>query len=115
MTLDTPVNIHLTGCKNSCAQHYIGDLGLIGVRVPINEDGDTEDGYNVFVGGGFSETAAIGRELFSNVKATEAPQVIERVLKGYLANRSGPEQTFHAFAASHEIDAIKSFADKVDA
>ena len=115
VSLDTPVNIHLTGCKNSCAQHYIGDLGLIGVRVPINEDGDTVDGYNVFIGGGFSETASIGRELYSNVKATEAPLVVERVLKGYLANRTGPAQTFHAFAASHEIDAIKSFADKVEA
>ena len=33
VTLDTPVNIHLTGCHHSCAQHYIGDIGLIGARV----------------------------------------------------------------------------------
>ncbi|MBV5271752.1 MAG: NirA family protein, partial [Afipia sp.] len=39
--LETPVNIHLTGCHHSCAQHYIGDIGLIGARVPINDDGDT--------------------------------------------------------------------------
>src|SRR4030095_3445606 len=26
--LDQPINIHVTGCPNSCAQHYIGDIGL---------------------------------------------------------------------------------------
>jgi recombination protein RecR len=36
---DQPINIHLTGCHHSCAQHYVGDLGLIGVRV---EDGESE-------------------------------------------------------------------------
>jgi ferredoxin-nitrite reductase len=45
VTLDTPVNIHLTGCHHSCAQHYIGDIGLIAARVAINEEGDTVDGY----------------------------------------------------------------------
>ena len=30
--LDGPLNIHLTGCPNSCAQHYIGDIGLVGVK-----------------------------------------------------------------------------------
>ena len=28
-----PVNIHLTGCPNSCAQHYMGDIGLLGTKV----------------------------------------------------------------------------------
>ncbi len=51
--LETPVNIHLTGCHHTCAQHYIGDIGLIGARVPINDEGDTVDGYHVLVGGGY--------------------------------------------------------------
>ena len=38
--LDTPVNIHLTGCHHSCAQHYIGDIGLIACKVPISEEDD---------------------------------------------------------------------------
>ncbi len=33
LALDVPVNIHLTGCHHSCAQHYIGDIGLIGAKV----------------------------------------------------------------------------------
>jgi ferredoxin-nitrite reductase len=31
--LDQPINIHVTGCTNSCAQHYVGDIGLQGVKV----------------------------------------------------------------------------------
>ncbi len=31
--LDQPINLHVTGCHHSCAQHYIGDLGLMGVKV----------------------------------------------------------------------------------
>ncbi len=30
--LDQPVNIHLTGCPNSCAQHYMGDIGCLGTK-----------------------------------------------------------------------------------
>jgi ferredoxin-nitrite reductase len=31
--LDQPVNLQVTGCSHSCAQHYIGDIGLMGVKV----------------------------------------------------------------------------------
>src|ERR1700682_1320136 len=40
LTLDGPVNIHLTGCHHSCAQHYIGDIGLIACKVQTSEEGD---------------------------------------------------------------------------
>ena len=113
VTLDTPVNIHLTGCHHSCAQHYIGDIGLIGARVPINEEGDTVDGYDILVGGGFSDQASIGREIFLKVAATEAPQVVERLLKSYLANRAGPEESFHAFSSARDTDTLKALAEKV--
>ncbi len=72
-----PVNIHLTGCHNSCAQHYIGDIGLIGAKIPVNEEGDTVPGYHVFVGGGFGVEGGIGRELRTNVKAEDAPALVE--------------------------------------
>ncbi len=113
VTLDTPVNIHLTGCHNSCAQHYIGDVGLIGARVPINDEGDTVDGYDILVGGGFSENAGIGREIYPKTAASDAPQVVERLLKSYLAHRSGPDETFQAFTASRDIDTLKELAEKV--
>ena len=30
--IEQPVNLHVTGCPHSCAQHYIGDIGLLGVK-----------------------------------------------------------------------------------
>jgi ferredoxin-nitrite reductase len=111
VSLDTPVNIHLTGCHHSCAQHYIGDIGLIGARVAINDDGDTVDGYHVHVGGGYGPDAAIGREIYRDVKAETAPKVVERMLKGYLAHRTDADETFIAFAKRHEVDALKTLFD----
>ena len=112
ITLDTPVNIHLTGCHHSCAQHYIGDIGLIGARVPINDEGDTVDGYDILVGGGFSDQASIGREVFPKVAATDIPKVVESLLKSYLSNRAGPEESFHAFSAARDPATLKALAEK---
>lgn len=109
--LSTPVNIHLTGCHHSCAQHYIGDIGLIGARVPVNDDGDTVDGYHLLVGGGFGTDATIARELFQNVKAEDAPRTVERVLKAYVTNRASEDETFLDFAKRTEIDALKRMTE----
>jgi ferredoxin-nitrite reductase len=105
--LDSPVNIHLTGCHHSCAQHYIGDIGLIGARVETGAEGETVEGYHVHVGGGFGPEAAIGREIYRDVKAEEAPELIARMLQGYLAYRSG-EETFLAFSKRQEVDVLRT-------
>jgi ferredoxin-nitrite reductase len=111
VALKTPVNIHLTGCHHSCAQHYIGDIGLGGARVPINDDGDTVDGYHLLVGGGFGADATIARELLQNVKAEDAPRTVERVLKAYVANRASEDETFIDFAKRTDIDALKRMTE----
>jgi ferredoxin-nitrite reductase len=110
VTLDRPVNIHLTGCHHSCAQHYIGDIGLIAARVAINEEGDTVDGYHILVGGGFGPDALIAREIYKDVKAEDAPRTVERILKGYLAHRADDE-TFVDFSKRHEVETLKSMFD----
>lgn len=111
VAMDTPVNIHLTGCHHSCAQHYIGDIGLIGARVPVNDDGDTVDGYHLLVGGGFGADAAIARELFRDIKAEDAPRTVEGVLKAYVANRTSQEETFLDFAKRTDTEALKRMAE----
>jgi ferredoxin-nitrite reductase len=98
LALDVPVNIHLTGCHHSCAQHYIGDIGLIGARVAVGADGDTVDGYDVVVGGGFAENAAIGHEIWKGIAATDAPARVEALLRAYLGAREGAAESFQAFA-----------------
>ncbi len=108
VAIDVPVNIHLTGCHHSCAQHYIGDIGLIGARVPVNADGDTVEGYDIAVGGGFAENARIGRTLWKGVKAEDAPRHVEALLKAYLGHRHGPAEGFQAFTLRHDAEVLES-------
>jgi ferredoxin-nitrite reductase len=100
--LDQPVNIHFTGCPNSCAQHFMGDIGLMGVKA------QGEEAYHVFVGGGFGKHQAVGRQLFSGVIAKELPALIDKMLRGYLRLRDGKE-TFLAFTARHEVGKLQEF------
>ncbi len=108
LELDTPLNIHVTGCPNSCAQHYIGDVGLIGAKVEVEDD--MMDGYHIFVGGGFGEQAGIGRQLYEDVLATEAPQKIENMLRSYLARREDGEN-FLEWSRRHSVDELKEIFD----
>jgi len=112
VTLDGPVNIHLTGCHHSCAQHYIGDIGLIGARVPASDEGDTVEGYHLLLGGGFGPEAAVGREILRDVKAEDAPKAVERLLRFYLDRRTGPEETFLAFSRRCEVTDLASAAQR---
>jgi ferredoxin-nitrite reductase len=108
VALDQPVNIHLTGCHHSCAQHAISELGLLACKVQANEDADPAEGYHVLIGGGFGPHAGAGRELFRDVTAEETPRTVERILKAYLAHRAAPEESFLAFARRHDIDTLKA-------
>jgi ferredoxin-nitrite reductase len=109
--IDTPVNIHLTGCHHSCAQHYIGDIGLLGARVETGGDGDTVEGYHIYVGGGFGDQAVIARELYRDVKAEDAPRTVEKMLKAYLAHRASKKETFLAFSRRHEVEVLQKMVE----
>ncbi len=106
--LDSPVNIHLTGCPNSCAQHYVGDIGLLGARVQVSAEGDTVEGYQIHVGGGFGPDAGIGREIYHDVKAEDAPRTVERMLRAYVRHRACEQESFFAFTRRHELEALKA-------
>jgi ferredoxin-nitrite reductase len=112
LSLDVPVNIHLTGCHHSCAQHFVSEIGLLACKVQAGSDGDAVEGYHVLVGGGFGPQAALGRELYRDVRAEDAPQTVERILKAYLAHRASSDESFIAFARRHEIEALKAMADR---
>ena len=85
----------------------MSEIGLLACKVQANEDDDPVEGYHILVGGGFGPNAALGRELFRDVVAEDAPRTIERILKAYLAHRASREETFLAFARRHEIDALQ--------
>ena len=102
--LDRPVNIHLTGCPNSCAQHYIGDIGLLGAKVKVS--GESVEGYHVFVGGGFGANRAVGRQVFQGLSFEDVKATIERMLKAYLRHRVNGE-SFQQFAARHDLNQLQ--------
>ena len=108
LSLDQPINIHFTGCHHSCAQHYIGDIGLVGAAVPINDEGDTVEGYDIVVGGGFAENAKIGRVLWPKVKASDIADHVEALLNGWKQQRLNPSESFHAFANRLDDAALKA-------
>ena len=105
MILDQPVNIHLTGCHHSCAQHYIGDIGMMGTRVKV-ADGSTVDGYNIVLGGGVDDTQAIAREIWSGIAFDEIPELVEKLLCTYLAQREDGE-TFAAFTQRLSVEELR--------
>ncbi len=107
LTLDQPLNIHLTGCHHSCAQHYIGDIGLLGANVSVEDD--TVEGYHVYVGGGHGENQAIGREVFRDIAADHAPVVLEAMVRSYLEQRADPDESFHAFTNRHDIEELRNY------
>lgn len=97
--LDQPVNIHFTGCAHSCAQHFMGDIGLLGTKV---KDGVSGEGYHITVGGGFGENRMVGRQIFSGVAVESLGKTLEGMLRGYLARRKDGE-SFHSFCNRHSV------------
>jgi ferredoxin-nitrite reductase len=114
VALDTPLNIHLTGCPNSCAQHAVGDIGLLATKVDAGGD-DEVQGYHIHVGGGSGAEQRLGREIFQSVPADEVPARIEAMLQAYLAHRRNGE-SFYAFAGRHsDVELCALFAPVAEA
>jgi sulfite reductase (ferredoxin) len=87
---DTPITINVNGCPNSCARFQVADIGFKGM-VQKTPGGDVE-AFQVHLGGQMGTDAEFGRK-FRGLKVTaeEAPEYIERVLRGYLERREGGE------------------------
>ena len=95
-----PVNLHVTGCPHSCAQHYIGDIGLLGTKV------GGEEGYQVLIGGGSDERQGLGRELAAAVRFADLPLLMEKLFRCFLRMRMEHE-SFLDFTRRHRIEQLK--------
>ena len=104
VSLDQPLNIHLTGCPNSCAQHYMGDIGMQGVKTQVN--GESVEAYNIAFGGGFGHDQAVAAQVFSGIPYTDVAGVLEQVLKVYVARRVAGE-SFAAFTRRHSVKELQ--------
>ncbi len=97
----SPVNFHFTGCPHSCAQHYCGDIGFVGVKLA-----DGAEAYHVVMGGGMGTEQGIAREIFKGVRAEEVPALVEKVLGIYEAKKK-PGETFVAWSRRHSMKELQ--------
>ena len=110
ITIDQPLNLHLTGCGHSCAQHYIGDIGFLGTTLERGDD--MVEGYHIFVGGGYGADQEIGREVFRNITAEDAPLVTEKMLSTYLQHRQRPDESFSDWAKRYSTEQLATLFEQ---
>ncbi len=93
---DAPITINVNGCPNSCARFQVADIGLKGV-IARDPDGRDAEAFQLHLGGQLGAQAAFGRKFRGlKVMADDAPDYIERVLRGYQERRR-PDESFAAY------------------
>ena len=88
-----PIDLHISGCINSCGHHHSGHIGILGV------DKDGKEWYQVTLGGSdgseLSGPAGPGKVVGPSFSASEVPEVIEAVINKYLELRLPTQQGDH--------------------
>ena len=91
---DQQIKLNVTGCPNSCGQHWIADIGLEGKKV--KHEGKLIDAFNFSVGGAVGLHQGTARPLGYRCPAGEVPEAIERLLRTYLELRA-PGENLRAY------------------
>ena len=99
------LKLHITGCPNSCGQHWIADIGIEGKKIKV--DGKLVDAYYFCVGGSVGHIASIARPIGFRCRADEVPEAISRLLDAFQADRRAGESLQH-FLARHSNDVLRS-------
>jgi sulfite reductase beta subunit-like hemoprotein len=100
------LRLNLDGCPNSCAHHWIGDIGLQGTTLrQRGPAGERLRGYDIFLRGGLGANAAIGRPVLRRVPGWEIHRVVEQLLHGYFAQRQEGE-SIQAFCIRHSDEEL---------
>ena len=103
---DQHLKLHVTGCPNSCGQHWIADVGIEGKKIKVNDR--LVDAYYFCVGGALGLHQATARPVGYRCPATEVPDAIERLLRRYLAS-SEPGESLRRFFARHSDEELREF------
>jgi sulfite reductase (ferredoxin) len=103
---DQHLKLHVTGCPNSCGQHWIADIGIEGKKLKVGDR--MMDAYYFCLGGAVGQHQSIARPIGYRCLATEVPDAIERLLRRYLIERSDNEN-LRQFFARHDDAALRAF------
>jgi len=99
------IKLHITGCPNSCGQHWIADIGIEGKK--IKAAGKMVDAYYFCVGGSVGQIASIARPVGYRCAATDVPDAIERLLTTFTSGRYESE-SLRQFLARHSNDELRT-------
>jgi sulfite reductase (ferredoxin) len=99
------LKLHITGCPNSCGQHWIADIGIEGKKIKVA--GKLVDAYYFCVGGSVGHIASIARPVGFRCRADEVPDAISRLLDAFQSDRRSGESLQH-FLARHSNDVLRS-------
>jgi sulfite reductase (ferredoxin) len=102
---DQQLKLHVTGCPNSCGQHWIADIGIEGKKIKF--EGRLTDAYYFCVGGAVGKHAGVARPVGYRCPAPLVPEAIERLLRGYLETRERDEN-LRAWFGRHSSDDLRA-------
>jgi sulfite reductase beta subunit-like hemoprotein len=99
------LKIKISGCPNSCGQHWIADFGFYGNARKI--DGKEVPYYQMLLGGGYDEAGMMRFGVaIQSIPARLAPEAVRRVLDHYVSNRRADE-TFRAYVLRHKVETFR--------
>ena len=102
---DQQLKLHVTGCPNSCGQHWIADIGLEGKK--IKHEGKLTDAYYFCVGGAVGQHSGVARPVGYRCAAPLVPESLERLLRAYLRDRA-PQENLRAYFARHGNEELRA-------
>ncbi len=102
---DQQIKLNVTGCTNSCGQHWIADIGLEGKKLKSGKE--MLDAYYFSLGGAVGAHQRLARPVGYRCFATEVPDAISRLLKTYLAERA-PGENLRAYFARFSDEELRA-------
>ena len=80
------IDLNISGCMNACGHHHVGHIGVLGV------DKNNDEFYQVTLGGRQGNQAKLGKVIGPSFSANEMPDVVDKIIKVYLENRTDEER-----------------------
>ncbi|MFM0236792.1 nitrite/sulfite reductase [Paraburkholderia phytofirmans] len=106
------IDLHISGCINSCGHHHSGHVGILGV------DKDGKEWYQVTLGGSdgshASGRAQAGKVIGPSFSAAEVPEVIDALLSAYLDIRATVGERRESFVETVRRAGIEPFRTAAD-
>jgi sulfite reductase beta subunit-like hemoprotein len=103
------LSIKISGCPNSCGQHWIADLGFYGNARKI--DGKEVPYYQMLLGGGYDDAGMMRFGVaVQSIPARLAPEAVRRLLDHYVAHRQ-PDETFRAYVLRHKVETFRQMTN----